>query len=109
MIDKLKTTEGKWNRKKLIALFMVPVTMWVLNTWYGRYAFLRDQAYRVQTVEKSMEKLEKSYGVLHRRISEEQNKRESKDEVIMKLIFDMLKHQQNQIQLQQKQLEKETK
>lgn len=105
MIDKLKTN-GKWSWKKIGAAAMVPIMMFVLSKSYDRYSFLRDHAYMVDQLKKDIAKLEKANGILHSRISTETEKREAKDERIMALIFDMLKHQQNQIQLQQKQLEK---
>jgi hypothetical protein len=113
MINKFKEADGSWNWKKVGALFLVPITMWTLSTWYARYSWMRDQCYKVAVNEKSVldakSYLETQVGVLHKRISEEQDKRELKDEKLMGLIIDLLKQQQNQIQLQQKQLEKEVK
>lgn len=128
MIDKLKDSDGTWSWKKIGALFLVPLTMWTLSTWYGRYSWMRDQCYKVATNEnlvvktgENLEKkdidlqkqidnlkddLDKKIGIAHGRMTGETEKREAKDDQLMQLIIDLLKQQQRQLEVQQEQLEK---
>jgi hypothetical protein len=101
----LKDAEGGWSWKKIGALFMVPVTMFVLSTWYNRYSWLRDQAYKVDRIEKSLESKDKQIAILHDRISKETDKREATFHRLLDLIMDAVKQQQKQIDIQQKQME----
>ena len=125
---KILKTDGKWSIRKIVAALMVPVTMFVLSTWYGRYSWIRDQAYKVAVNEKyiveSKENLQKKdkelqkaiddlraemnkkSGILHSRANKETDKRERGDQRLLNLILDMLDNQQRNIQHQQDQLEK---
>ena len=117
-------TDGKWSWRKIAAALMVPITMFVLSTAYGRYSWMRDQCYKVATNENSMIMLkenllskdkelqaliDKNNGILHSRTSKETDKREKGDERLLNLILDMLENQQRNIQHQQDQLEQKAK
>lgn len=127
-MDKILKTNGNWSWRKILAIFLVPITMFVLSTWYSRYAWMRDQCYKVATNEnlvvktgENLEKkdtdlqkqidglkaeLDKKIGIAHGRMTSETEKREAKDDQLMQLIIDLLKQQQRQLEVQQQQLEK---
>ena len=116
----LKTEEGKWSWRKISAALMVPVMMFVLSTGYARYAWMRDQCYKVATNEKSLvqtgenlkakdraldnkiDKLEaemkKGDGILHNRANKETDKREKGDERLLDLILKSIKQQQDMLE-----------
>ncbi len=135
---KILKTDGKWSVRKIVAALMVPVTMFVLSTWYGRYSWIRDQAYKVavnekyiveakenlQRKDKELQKaiddlrveMNKKSGVLHSRankettkLERETDKREKGDERLLNLILDMLDNQQRNIEHQQNQLKQKAK
>ncbi len=135
---KILKTDGKYSWRKIIAALLVPITMFILSTWYGRYSWIRDQAYKVavnekyiveakenlQKKDKELQKaiddlrveMNKKSGVLHSRankettkLERETDKREKGDERLLDLILDMLDNQQRNIQHQQDQLEKKAK
>ena len=104
-----------------------------ITTAYGRYSWMRDQCYKVATNEKAImqageslkekdkwleEEQNKNNGILHRRVSElekelrqsinkEQDKRENQDQRLLDLVVKVLEHQQKQVEIQQKGLEKQ--
>lgn len=114
---KILKTDGKWSVRKIVAALMVPVTMFVLSTWYGRYSWIRDQAYKVavnekyiveakenlQRKDKELQKaidnlkaeMNKSSGILHSRANKETDKREKGDERLLDLILKSIKQQQD--------------
>ena len=128
---KILKTDGKWSVRKIVAALMVPVTMFVLSTWYGRYSWIRDQAYKVavnekyiveakenlQKKDKELQKaiddlkaeMNKKSGILHSRANKETDKREKGDERLLNLILDLLDNQQRNIEHQQNQLEQKAK
>lgn len=133
-----KTTDDKWSVKKILVALTIPLIMFVLTTWYGRYAWIRDQAYKVavnekyiveakenlQKKDKELQKaiddlrveMNKKAGILHSRanketdkLERETDKREKGDERLLNLILDMLDNQQRNIEHQQNQLEQKAK
>ncbi|MCK5291279.1 MAG: hypothetical protein KAR39_04605 [Thermoplasmata archaeon] len=128
---KILKTDGKWSVRKIVAALMVPLMMFIISTWYGRYSWIRDQAYKVavnekyiveakenlQKKDKELQKaiddlkaeMNKKSGILHSRANKETDKREKGDERLLNLILDMLDNQQRNIQHQQDRLEKKAK
>lgn len=121
-IFKTIKTEGKFSWKKICIALMIPLTMFVLTTAYGRYAWMRDQCYKVATNEKSLMQtkenllakdiqlealVNKNNGVHHMRANKEQDKREKGDERLMDLFIKILDSQQKSVELQQKNVEKQ--
>lgn len=116
-MTKILKTDGKWSVKKILATIAVPLLMFVISTWYGRYAWIRDQAYKVAVNEKyiieSKENLQKKdnelqkaiddlraemdkkSGILHTRANKETDKREKGDERLLDLILKSIKQQQD--------------
>ncbi len=124
IVKKFVMTDGKASWRKILAVFMVPVTMFVLSTAYARYSWMRDQCYKVATNEKSMlqtkesllakdkwleAKQNKNNGVLHGRLNKEVDKREKGDQRMLDMIFKMLQQQQKQVEIQQEGLHKQEK
>ncbi len=113
----LKTYDGKWSVKKILLAAMVPLLMFVLTTGYGRYAWMRDQSYKVAVNEKyiieakkNLERkdkelqkaidalkveIDKKSGILHSRANKETDKREKGDERLLDLILKSIKQQQD--------------
>lgn len=123
-ITKMVKTNGSWSVKKILVALMIPLTMFVLTTAYGRYAWMRDQCYKVATNEKSLMQtkenllakdkflealINKNNGVLHMRANKEQDKREKGDERLMDLFIKILDSQQKSVEIQQKSVEKQEK
>ena len=121
---KILKTNGGYSWKKIVGALMVPVTIFVLSTAYGRYSWMRDQCYLVATHEKALVQtkealiakdaflealINKNNGVLHRRDNKETDKRERGDERLLNLILDMLDQQQRTIKQQQDMLEQKAK
>ena len=115
-------TDGKASWRKILAVFMVPVTMFILSTAYARYSWMRDQCYKVATNEKSLFQTKesllakdkwleaeqnKSNGILHTRLNKEVDKRERGDQRMLDMIFKMLQQQQKQVEIQQEGLQKQ--
>ena len=122
LVKKFVMTDGKASWRKILAVFMVPVTMFVLSTAYARYSWMRDQCYKVATNENSLFQTKesllakdkwleaeqnKSNGILHGRLNKEINKREISDQRMLDMIFKMLQSQQKQVQIQQKSLQQQ--
>lgn len=120
----LKTADDKWSVKKIAAALMVPVTIFVLTTAYGRYSWMRDQCYKVATHELALVQtkealiakdaflealINKNNGILHSRDNKETDKREKGDERLMDLFLKVLDSQQQSLKHQQDQLEKKAK
>jgi hypothetical protein len=122
LVKKFVMTDGKASWRKILLVFMVPVTMFVLSTAYARYSWMRDQCYKVATNEKSLlqtkesllakdkwleVKIDKNNGILHGRLNKEQDKREKSDDRMEDMIFKMLQQQQKQVEIQQEGLHKQ--
>lgn len=135
MTKYLKDKEGKWSILKIIITALITAIIstsvgFGISTAYGRYAWMRDQCYKVATNEKAIiqagkslkekdewleEEVNKNNGVLHRRISglesdlrqklnKEQDKREAQDQRLFDLIIKSLEQQQKSVEIQQKML-----
>ena len=122
LVKKFVMTDGKASWRKILAVFMVPVTMFVLSTAYARYSWMRDQCYKVATHERSLmqtkealiekdkwleAKQNKSNGILHTRLNKEIDKREKSDARVIDMLFKMLQQQQKQVEIQQEGLKKQ--
>lgn len=134
MTQLLKNKEGKWSILKIVISSLIGAVVATLvgfsvNTSYNRYAWMRDQCYKVATnenllseVRKNLDKkdadLEKKNesqdeeidqlkAVVHGRLSAETDKREAQDQYLLSLIIKILEHQQKQVEIQQKGLEKQ--
>ena len=122
IVKKFVMTDGKASWRKILAVFMVPVTMFILSTAYARYSWMRDQCYKVATNEKSLlqtkesllakdkwleAEINKNNGILHSRVNKEQDKRERSNERMLDMIFKMLQQQQKQVEIQQEGLQKQ--
>jgi len=121
-ITKPFKTNGSWSVKKILIALMVPLTMFVLTTAYGRYSWIRDQCYKVATNEKSLVQtkenllakdkflealINKNNGVHHGRANKETDKREKGDERLMDLFIKILDSQQRSVELQQESVQKQ--
>ena len=123
MTQLLKSKDGSWSILKIIigaAITGIIGTLiaFSVNTSYQRYAWMRDQCYKVATNESLLietkknfekkdielqEQIDKNNGILHNRITDEVNKREKNDERLMDLFLETLKQQQKQVEIQQEQ------
>jgi hypothetical protein len=114
---KFVMTDGKASWRKILLVFMVPVTMFVLSTAYARYSWMRDQSYKVainekyiieakrnlERKDKELQKaidalkveIDKKSGILHSRANKETDKREKGDERLLDLILKSIKQQQD--------------
>jgi len=116
MASFLKDKEGKYSVLKIVVTAIITAVIGTLvsfsvSTAYGRYAWMRDQCYKVATQEKAIiqtgENLNKQVGILHQRVTTETDKREHADERMMDLLIKVLEQQQRQVEIQQKGLEKQ--
>ncbi|NOQ49798.1 MAG: hypothetical protein GQ553_03955 [Nitrosomonadaceae bacterium] len=121
-ITKIVKTNGSWSVKKILIALMIPLTMFVLTTAYGRYSWIRDQCYKVATHEKALMQtkealitkdaflealISKNNGILHSRANKEQDKRERGDERLMDLFIKILDSQQKSVELQKESVQKQ--
>jgi hypothetical protein len=113
MATKILKADGKYSWRRIAIAIMVPITIFVLTTAYGRYSWMRDQCYKVATHELALIQtkealiakdvflealINKNNGILHSRDNKETDKREKGDERLLDLILKSIKQQQDLIE-----------